>query len=203
LIRASSAAEDAMHELDVCAETMHAYHNLVEQAVAIARREVPATDDAAGSKETALIVNAPEGSSIDIDYVEVPEFELVDEICRTSRFYRSINWTTANLRRKEIFNRMLMRNGLEPVYVGLSDEISKIALDAASDLLRRRMSRGKLNRLMSGETRLKELGLLEETVSLIEQQIGRPVHRVLMIEASGEPTAKWPLLIPAPALVEA
>lgn len=182
LVRAASAAEDAMGELDVCAETMHAYHNLVEQAVAIARREVAAGEEASPAGP-ALIVNAPEGTGIGINYVEVPEFELVDEICRTARFYHSINWSTANLRRKEIFNRMLMRNGLEPVYVGLSDEVSKASLDAASDLLRRRMSRDKLGQLMSGEARLKELGLLDETVSLIERQIGRPVQRAVMIEA--------------------
>lgn len=182
LVRAASAAEDAMGELDVCAETMHAYHNLVEQAVAIARREVAAGAEASLAGP-ALIVNAPEGAGIGINYVDVPEFELVDEICRTARFYHSINWSTANLRRKEIFNRMLMRNGLEPVYIGLSDEVSKASLDAASDLLRRRMSRDKLGQLMSGEARLKELGLLEETVSLIERQIGRPVQRAVMIES--------------------
>jgi hypothetical protein len=197
LVRAASAAEDAMRELDVCAETMHAYHNLVEQAVAIARRE-GTVGDGTTPAGPALIVNAPEGAGIGIDYVEVPEFELVDEICRTARFYHSINWSTANLRRKEIFNRMLMRNGLEPVYVGLSDEVSKASLDAASDLLRRRMSRDKIGQLMSGEARLKELGLLEETVSLIEQQIGRPVQRAVMIEApSARPALARPALLKA------
>lgn len=197
LVRAASAAEDAMRDLDVCAETMHAYHNLVEQAVAIARREATVGDSATPAGP-ALIVNAPEGAGIGIDYVEVPEFELVDEICRTARFYHSINWSTANLRRKEIFNRMLMRNGLEPVYVGLSDEVSKASLDAASDLLRRRMSRDTLGQLMSGEARLKELGLLEETVSLIERQIGRPVQRAVMIEApSAHPALARPALVEA------
>jgi len=186
-----------MRDLDVCAETMHAYHNLVEQAVAIARREATVGDSATPAGP-ALIVNAPEGAGIGIDYVEVPEFELVDEICRTARFYHSINWSTANLRRKEIFNRMLMRNGLEPVYVGLSDEVSKASLDAASDLLRRRMSRDTLGQLMSGEARLKELGLLEETVSLIERQIGRPVQRAVMIEApSAHPALARPALVEA------
>lgn len=180
--RAASATEDALAELDVIADTMHAYHNLISQATAIARRELDREGAETNTARPALIVNAPEDNQIDISYVEVPEFELVDEICRTARFYRSINWITANLRRKEIFNRMLMRNGIEPIYIGLPDEMSKIALDAASDLLRRRLPRAKVHELMSGEARLMELGLLDETTALIEQQIGRPVQRAVQVE---------------------
>lgn len=174
-------SEEYLEKVNICAETLHAVFNLIQQSKRILA-ENPTPDVDAGHAALPLIVK--DAAQLDAGLSSVPEFELVDEICRSARFYKSINWTVANLRRKDMFCQMLIRNGLEPIYIGLPDEIAKQALDVACDLLLCRVGRTKLNELISGESRLKELGFHDELIDLLKSQVGRPIQEGQVLETA-------------------
>lgn len=168
LRRAEAAVEATTEETNTLLITLNNLYNLTQQARMIAQIKDDLKTEQ-GTPSLPLIVN---GGEFDVVFEEVTNFDAYDYICRSAKFFKSINWTTANLRRKEIYIRMMMRNDMEPVLLSLSDEEAKAAMDAASELLRARLGAMVTNQVMAGERMLRELGLEKDIIACIEEQTG-------------------------------
>ncbi|WP_370311693.1 VPA1269 family protein [Sagittula sp.] len=168
LSRATSALEAVREEWNTYAETLHAMYGLIEQSKAIAQKR-------AATSETLPLIKASE-HEVSVSLTETNEWEVLDEVCRSARFYDSINWRNANLRRSNAFNLMMQRNGMNPVFIGLSDEVSKAALDSLSELLVKRLGRDNTKRLIDGDAILADLGVRDEFKTAVESAIGHSIE---------------------------
>lgn len=168
LRRAEAAADATTEETNAVLMTLNNLYNLTQQARMIAQIKDDLKNED-GTPSFPLIVN---GGDFDVVFEEVTNFDAYDYICRSAKFFKSVNWSVANLRRKEIFNRMMMRNDIEPVLISLSDDEAKAAMDAASELLRARLGSMVTNQVMAGERRLRDLGLEKDIIACLEEQTG-------------------------------
>jgi hypothetical protein len=178
LARATSAYETLLDEVNTTAETLHAIYSLIEQSKAIS--DLQRKDG--GSSSDLPLIKTPE---CNVTFAQASEWEAQDEVCRSARFFDSINWRNANLRRSNAFNLMMQKNGMSPVFIGLSDEVSKVALDKLSDLMMKRLKRDEVRLLMEGEAMLSELGIRNEIKQAIEETVGHSVD--LLEEAAPTP----------------
>jgi len=100
LERISSILDQRTREVDEVALTWHATYNLIQQSLGILRSRSENEQDAE-TKNALILV----GDEQDLEYVlqldEAGdlEFELMDKICQTSVFFKSIDATVPNLRR--------------------------------------------------------------------------------------------------------
>lgn len=173
LARATSVFETLREDVNTTAETLHAIYRLIEQSKDIVKRQ--STHD---SENNLPLIKSPK---YDVSFKEAGEWETLDEVCRSAQFFESVNWRNANLRRSNVFNAMLQRNGMSPVFIGLSDEDSKAALDSLSMMMIKRLGRENTRRLMEGEAALDELGVREEVKLAIAESAG---HAIDLIEHS-------------------
>ncbi len=67
---------------------------------------------------------------------------------------------------------------MTPVFIGLSDEDSKAAMDSLSQMMIKRLGRENTRRLMDGEAALDELGVREEVKLAIAETAGYAIDLI-------------------------
>lgn len=168
LQKVSATLESAVEDFNILCETAHALYNLRDQCRFLLKQD---------AERNGEITTLPfiVSSQIEFSTDEVPEWEAADEICKTASFFKSINWRQASLRRSNAFNRMLMRNDMEPVFVGLSEEDAKRVGDVATALLIARLGRERTRAVFDGGERLAQSGLQDDLLKAMEEGLGRPL----------------------------
>jgi hypothetical protein len=175
----SSNLDQRTREVDEIALTWHATYNLIQQCIAVLRNPEIKDD----STKTALITV---GGDTDLDYIlELDEhgereFELLDKLCQSAVFFKSLDATVPNLKRMRRFDAMLMRSGYEAVFVELSEEEALAAGNEFSRFLYSRYGREETNKLLNGQRALKGLGIdaEERFVEHFSKITGRQLARI-------------------------
>lgn len=163
LERASSILDQRTREVDEIALTWHATYNLIQQALGLLRQ--PHSQDPESARKNALILV---GDEEDLDYVlqldddDKLDFELLDKICQTSVFFKSIDATVPNLKRMRRFDSLLLRSGYDAIFVQMTEEDAIAAGNEFAQFLFTRFGRETTNQLMNGQRTLASLGLDEE-----------------------------------------
>jgi hypothetical protein len=160
LERLSSHLDQRTREVDEIAMTWHATYNLIQQSLGILR-STPETHEVGEDKNALIVV----GDESDLDYVlELDErgeleFELLDKICQTSVFFKSIDATMPNLKRMRRFDTLLIRSGHEPVFVNMSEEEALAVGNEYARYLYNKLGRTATNQIVSGRRTLENLGV--------------------------------------------
>lgn len=161
---AESALERSTAEADELALGLQASWRLIEQSLEIAK-----TVGADGS--CSLVVQGG-ADSLQAVLEEAPEIEQLQRICESSRLFRGLQVDSekANLSRMRMFDKMLAKNGLSPVFSIIDDdEKARLAADQMGKFLFSRLSRGEVGDLFEGRATLRALGIAGQTISAMEE----------------------------------
>lgn len=130
---------------------MNALARLIEQS----RRILEEEGD--GDKlSTALVVN--DLGTLETVFEETTEFDLLDRICQSSKLFGAVDPTNANIGRMRAYDRMLVRNGLQPAFLDMDEETSLRVGNQLSRLFTARTGRANTLNLLDGSETLARLG---------------------------------------------
>ena len=177
LDRATAQMDVATEAVDGLAQSWHAAYRLIQQSLHLLRA-------GQGKQSLALMTN---GSGHDVATIieDSTEFELADAVCQSAAFYRDIDSTVPNLRRLRMFDAMLRKGGINPVFIEMSDEDALRIGNEMARFLYLRRGRTEINALLAGRTTLERLGLTNEVASRLDQL----VHLKIMARKSSDSTA--------------
>ena len=162
LRKAQDDYSGALHELNVLCNSLHDTFNLGKQSLLLLEK------NELGDKALNLITNARDKSIIN----ECSTLDLVDEICQEATFFPSINCTQANRARSLMVSRLVLQSGKVPMFLTLSEEQQKKAMDASMAFLYKRHGRDILNDAVDNKCALPE-SFIYEMEKEIETAIGK------------------------------
>ena len=175
LERISRLTEQEAEKADKLANDLHATLRLIERC-----RELLAAADQDGIK---LV---PAGGISDVGYaLEEIDSELhqLEVICENAVVFPEGDTSKPTLRRSQILDAMLEMNGRQPVFFKLTPEQQLLVGNQLMQLIQARV--GNLRNAVEvgeGKVLLSQLGLLEDTLDLVERETGRQIAPVLMGE---------------------
>lgn len=97
-----------------------------------------------------------------------PEFEALDNVCRSSIFFTSTKGTTvekANLKRNVYYDRLLSTHGLSPAFLTMDEDTALRTGNELSKLLYMRLGRERALNILEGREKLVELGIIADVFS--------------------------------------
>ncbi len=146
---------------------MNALARLIEQS-----RRILSEETNGGKPSTALVVN--DIGTLETVFEETTEFDLLDRICQSSTFFQSVDPVAANVRRMRAYDRMLVRNGLQPAFLDMDEEMSLRVGNQLSRLFNTRVGRANTLNLLDGRDTLDRFGFdvadLTKEISAITQR---------------------------------
>lgn len=161
--RVGTDLEDTTDALDRILIQMNALSRIIEQSRRILDEKM------VGEVELNALI-ACDLPSLEAVFEETTEFDLVDRICRSSVFIQAVDPTAANIKRMRAYDRMLVRNGLQPAFLDLDEETSLRVGNELSRLFTARIGRENTLKLMDGTETLARLGFSPDN----------PEHQLLM-----------------------
>lgn len=167
---ASGVLDQRTIEIDELALTWHATFNLLQNSLDLLRRGEEVQEDGGFS----LIVN---NDSEDLEFVvEVADdnaidLELFDNVCQSAVFYRSVDPTIPNLKRMRMFDAFLAREGLTPVFSGLTEEEGLLIGNELAKFMYTQFPREQVHDFVRGNRLLRSLGY--ENGDVVRSKIAR------------------------------
>lgn len=153
-------------EADDAAGRWIATFRVIEDVIALAKRQASnpnANPD--GSDGALLVVNHIESfaASFKVEGFSTTELELADWITQTAEVMESNVLTevvdAAQLTRMQLLDRILKREGLVPIFFDLDPETARVVGNEMTRSLYITLGRRDANRIATGETTLKKIGL--------------------------------------------
>ena len=140
-------------------------YNLIEQCQIIQKKQNKEI-----SSKFSLITNE-NINDLNVAIKECSKFELYDEVCQSSIFYKSIQPNIANMKRNKIINKMFLNNDLKPYFLLLDEEESIYAANQFVKLLMVRIGKSNALDVLNDKKRLQDLGLNIDIKNEIEELI--------------------------------
>jgi hypothetical protein len=158
--------EEQAERADHIFSDLHADAKLIEQCIEIANTRDP------DSNEGVRLLSVGSMSDIKIMFNESTEMHQLTTVCENATIFTGLDAGKATLRRSQILDSMLEMNGKPPLLFRLTPEQQLSVGNEMMKLIRTRAnSQQNAIEFAEGRRRLEELGLLNETVSLIEQRL--------------------------------
>ena len=187
LERLSLHLDQRTREVDELAMTWHATYNLIQQSLGILK-SAPDFYEVGGQKNALIVV----GDESDLDYVlELDErgeleFELLDTICQTSVFFKSIDATVPNLKRMRWFDNILIRSGNDPIFVNMSEDEALAVGNEYARFLYNKLGRTAANQIVSGRKALDTLGVAtaKDIVKKLQVLAGVPAVKTMIVDGT-------------------
>ncbi|WP_167360504.1 gamma-mobile-trio integrase GmtZ [Pseudomonas arsenicoxydans] len=165
---AASHLDQRTHEVDNLAHSWHATYRLIQQCLNIIRASKKQPTQ---SNQQYALVAAGGVSNVEAVLEQTSEFEQVDRICQSAVFFEGIDSTTPNLKRMRAFDAMLKRNGLNPVFVDLDEQVALEAGNQMAAFMYAKFGRDSTNALMAGKETLRRLGVEAEMTRQLESLV--------------------------------
>jgi hypothetical protein len=129
---------------------------------------------------------------------QIHRFEAIDELCRASRWFKSIRVESLQNERLAMILRIYARAREHPPLALLNEQEATAAIEALTELIRRRLSRQSVARLVEGYETFESLGLSEDVDSTIASlpMSGMESSDMLRVDGRGS-------FLPAPLLPSA
>lgn len=150
--RAQSRLEDAEVRLGSAVGTMQASYELVERCKAVA-----------STHEGLNLVLSGSGMDLEAAVRETSQVELWDAVCQSAHIHPCPEVNEATLRRSQALDTLLMRNGVPPLLMGLSDEVALVAGNEMMRLMSKQLGREATLTLIDG--RSADIGDLDALVA--------------------------------------
>lgn len=136
-----------------------------------------------GNRSVKLV---PTGQISDIKWAlseAASDLHQLEVICENAEVFLETDASKAVLRRSQILDAMLMMNGRPPVFLMLTaDQQLKVGNELMALIRARTGSLKGAVELVAGGARLKELGLLQETINLLEDRTPKALPAGNLIE---------------------
>lgn len=182
--REHQAASDAMDAaeltLDEIAHTWHAQYALTEQCASL-------LSTSAGDQDRFALMTVGERHDITVALEHTTDFDLVDSICQSAAWFKSVVPEIANLKRSRMLDAMLSRNGRSPVFSFLDERDCLQIGNELSKFLRARIGRADTARLIDGRLLLSELGIGNDIDAALKHATPKPYEApsaIPQVEAS-------------------
>lgn len=187
LERLSSHLDQRTREVDELAMTWHATYNLIQQSLGILK-SAPKSHEVGGEKNALIVV----GDETDFNYVlELDErgeleFELLDKICQSSIFFKSIDATVPNLKRMRRFDNVLIRSGHEPMFVHMSEDEALAVGNEYARYLYSKLGRAAANQIVSGRKTLEDFGIAtaNDLLQTLQMLVGTPAAKTMIVDGA-------------------
>jgi hypothetical protein len=183
--KAATDLDEITDTVDQLLLQMNALARLIEQS-----RRILVEEGDRDRTLTALVAN--DISMLETVFEETTEFDLLDRICQSSTFFGSVDPTNANIGRMRAYDRMLVKNGLQPAFLDMDEETSLRVGNQLSRLFTARAGRANTLNLLDGKETLARLGFdipdLSNEMSAIAR---RRIHlrpRVVDLLEADQPT---------------
>lgn len=132
----------------------------------VASGEIPA--------DGKLVLLTRDKGTLEQQFEQCSEFEMLDRVCESSVFFESIRGETAdkaNLKRNRYYDQVLIRHGLEPAFLTLDEHTALKAGNELSRLMYLRLGESKAIDVLEGRQTLENLGILKDTLASLELEV--------------------------------
>lgn len=132
----------------------------------VASGEIPA--------DGKLVLLTRDKGTLEQQFEQCSEFEMLDRVCESSVFFESIRGETADkasLKRNRYYDQVLIRHGLEPAFLTLDEHTALKAGNELSRLMYLRLGESKAIDVLEGRQTLENLGILTDTLASLELEV--------------------------------
>jgi hypothetical protein len=137
--------------MDSLMTDLNAIHKHLLNSKALLRQQANSTD-------SSLQLIVPNEFQIDFTLTETSEFYQLSEVCENAELFHSCSDELAVNRRSQLLDKMLLKNGLNPHFVYLSEEEQLAIGNQFNQLMLARLkSWEKIDQLMDGRLMLDDL----------------------------------------------
>ncbi|WP_169444534.1 gamma-mobile-trio integrase GmtZ [Massilia niastensis] len=115
-----------------------------------------------------LVLLTRDKGTLEQQFEQCSEFELLDRVCENSVFFESIQGETvdkASLKRNRYYDQVLIRHGLEPAFLTLDEQTALKVGNELSRLMYLRLGKTKAINVLDGRDTLENLGILTDTLT--------------------------------------
>ena len=147
----NSEIETKAKKMDCFMTDLNAIHKHLLNSKALLRQQANSTD-------SSLQLIVPNEFQIDFTLTETSAFHQLSEVCENAELFHSCSDELAVTRRSQLLNKMLLKNGLNPHFVYLSEEEQLAIGNQFNQLMLARLkSWEKIDQLMDGRLMLDDL----------------------------------------------
>jgi hypothetical protein len=147
----NSEIETKAKKMDYFMTDLNAIHKHLLNSKALLRQQENSTD-------SSLQLIVPNEFQIDFTLTETSAFHQLSEVCENAELFHSCNDELAVNRRSQLLDKMLLKNGLNPQFVYLSEEEQLAVGNQFNQLMLARLkSWEKIDQLMDGNLMLDDL----------------------------------------------
>ncbi|WP_099609559.1 gamma-mobile-trio integrase GmtZ [Vibrio coralliilyticus] len=171
----NSEIETRAKKLDLYLSDMNAIHRHIHNCQTLMRNPKENTDN-----HYQLIV--PHEFTLGVELDEVSNFHQLSEVCSNAELYHSCSDDLAVTRRSQMFDKMMVENGIQPQLFLLSEEEQLFVGNQLTELMLARLKGWEnVDRLMDGSLTLKDLSIDnqfdEKTIRELFEQ-SKPLKRI-------------------------
>ncbi|TKG11709.1 VPA1269 family protein [Vibrio sp. F13] len=174
-VHLNSEIETRAKKLDLYLSDINAIHRHIQNCQTLMRNTKE-------NKENHYQLIVPHEFTLGVELNEVSSFHQLSEVCSNAELYHSCSDDLAVTRRSQIFDKMMVENGIHPQLFLLSEEEQLLVGNQLTELMLTRLKGWEnVDRLMGGSLTLKDLSIDnnfdEKTIRELFQQ-SKPLKRI-------------------------
>ncbi|EGU31130.1 phage integrase family protein, partial [Vibrio ichthyoenteri ATCC 700023] len=171
----NSEIETRAKKLDLYMSDMNAIHRHIHNCQDLINH--PSTNSA---KALQLIV--PQELNVSFELDDVSYFHQLSEVCENAELYHSCSDDQAVTRRSQLFDKVMMKNGMQPKFFLLNEEEQLAVGNQLTELMLTRLKGWEnVDRLMNGSLMLKDLSIDHHFNDKVIQELferSKPLKRI-------------------------